>query len=90
MKVLALVVLVIAISGLEAGVVKREVQPDPLQKLTDYFQDIAKNLQDKFNTGEIPAQAQELLSQANAHTTSLTVQIQKFFDDILALGKQQS
>ncbi|KAM5130013.1 apolipoprotein A-II [Mantella aurantiaca] len=88
MKVLALVVLVVAISGLEAGVVKREAE-DPFQAMGNYFQDFAKNIQEKFTNGEIPAQAQELGAKIQEQTATLTAQFQKWIEELTVLGQQK-
>nr|AAC60284.1 FR10 [Lithobates sylvaticus] len=88
MKVLALVVLVIAISGLEAGVVKRDAQ-DPLQQITDIFQGISKTLQEKFANAEIPSQTQELGAKIQAHGETISASIQKWIEEMVALSKEK-
>ncbi|OCT66650.1 hypothetical protein XELAEV_18042902mg [Xenopus laevis] len=65
MKVLALVVLVIAVSGLEAGVVKREVPSlDELTKILSTWADTVKTQTqewiDKVQNGEVKAQTEPL------------------------------
>ncbi|XP_068108348.1 apolipoprotein A-II [Hyperolius riggenbachi] len=79
MKVLALVVLVIAISGLEAGVVKREADDlFQFQHFSDFFSKLGESLKkygedikDKFNNGEIQSNTEKLGSQ-----------IQQYFEPI--------
>ncbi|XP_073465377.1 apolipoprotein A-II [Aquarana catesbeiana] len=88
MKVLALVVLVIAISGLEAGVVKRDAQ-DPLQQISDIFQGISKSIQEQIANAEIPSQAQDLGTKLQEQGATISASIQKWIEELVALSKQK-
>ncbi|OCT69476.1 hypothetical protein XELAEV_18040787mg [Xenopus laevis] len=84
MKVLALVVLVIAISGMEAGVVKREV-PN-LDEFTKIFSSWADTLKTqtqewiaKIQNGEVKAQTEEIFAQVKTQMEPLQGHFQELF-----------
>nr|BAA28618.1 unnamed protein product [Xenopus laevis] len=87
MKVLALVVLVIAVSGLEAGVVKREVPSlDELTKILSTWADTVKTQTqewiDKVQNGEVKAQTEEILAQVKSHMEPIQGQFQEIFSQL--------
>ncbi|KAM4662521.1 apolipoprotein A-II [Discoglossus pictus] len=93
MKVAALVVLIIAVTGLEAGVVKREV-PN-IEKLTEYFQSLADTFKtqtqeifEKIKSGEVQTQAGQYLEQAKSQAEPLAAQWQKLFADFAEQAKK--
>ncbi|XP_040268376.1 apolipoprotein A-II-like [Bufo bufo] len=93
MKVLALAVLILAISGLEAGVVKREV-PNAEQVsefFNSWFETLKTNAEEwakKIQNGEIQAQAGQVLEQTKTQTEPIKAELEKFFATILEAGKK--
>ncbi|XP_069806037.1 apolipoprotein A-II [Dendropsophus ebraccatus] len=92
MKVLALTVLILVIGSLEAGVVKREVpNADEVTKLFENFFETVKSstqeLVQKFQSGELQAQAGQLLEQTKAQADPYKTEIEKFFAKLVEAGK---
>ncbi|KAM4690759.1 apolipoprotein A-II [Rhinophrynus dorsalis] len=97
MKVLALVVLIIAVSGLEAGIVKREVPAIPnLDQLTailrgwaDTVKASTDELVAKIQNGELKAQAEDYIQQTKTQVQPLTSGFEKWFSDFIEDAKKK-
>uniref|UniRef100_A0A6I8RJ02 Uncharacterized protein n=1 Tax=Xenopus tropicalis TaxID=8364 RepID=A0A6I8RJ02_XENTR len=84
MKVLALVVLVIAISGMEAGVVRREVPSvEELTKLiqtwAEYAQTQAQEWVAKIQNADINGQAGQIMEEAKAKLEPFQTQMLELY-----------
>ncbi|KAG8540932.1 hypothetical protein GDO81_030026 [Engystomops pustulosus] len=92
MKVLALTVLLLAIGSLEAGIIKREApNADQISQMfkswIDTLQTGAQELANKFQNGEIQAQAGKWLEQTNSQTAPIKAEFEKIFEKILEAGR---
>ncbi|KAM8921517.1 apolipoprotein A-II [Pelodytes ibericus] len=80
MKVLALVVLVLAVSGLEAGIIKRDVSADKItEALQGFIDNLKTNMQEfaaKVQSGELKLQAEQYLEQSKAHVEPIKAQLE--------------
>ncbi|XP_075049389.1 apolipoprotein A-II [Mixophyes fleayi] len=94
MKVLALVVLIFAISGMEGAVVKREVDQG-LDKLAEFFQGwyeslkvSTQELKEKYDNGQLQAQAEGILEQTKDKAQPIKEEIEKLFSKLIEAAKQ--
>ncbi|XP_053560465.1 apolipoprotein A-II [Bombina bombina] len=96
MKVLALVVLIIAVSGLEAGLVKREAANIPnLDQITQIFNAWAETIKsstqdliEKIKSGEAQSHAEQYLEQTKAQAEPLKAEMEKWISQIVEKSKQ--
>ncbi|CAH2327258.1 Hypothetical predicted protein [Pelobates cultripes] len=98
MKVLALVVVIMAISGMEAGLVKREAPAIPnldeiaeqLKTFAETFKDKVQEFVSKIHSPEVQSQYQQYLEQSRAHVEPVKAQVENWFTELLAKIKNSA